>query len=197
MSPVSTHHADAHHDHNPRASRSFLFSTNHKDIGTMYLVFAVVAGPDRRVVLHLYAHGTDASRHPVFRHRRRADGQHWNVVVTAHAPADDLLHRHAGDDRRLRQLVRPLMIGAPDMAFPRMNNISFWLLPVLHPAAGRSRPSSARRRAPAGRSIRHSIIGHSRTACIDMAIFSLHLAGVVDPGAINFITTIFNMRAPA
>src|SRR6185437_2455736 len=91
MSPVSTTHADAHHDdhgHHPTGILRYLYSTNHKDIGTMYLVFAVVAGciGDLFSVFMRYElmepgiqwtsmFGTDA----------QPDQQYWNVVITAHA----------------------------------------------------------------------------------------------------------------
>ena len=103
----------------------WFYSTNHKDIGTMYLLFAMMAGIvggflSVMMRLELQEPGLQyfANQHMLQRVRDRPRTDHG------------VLHGHAGHDRRLRQLVRAAQIGAPDMAFPRMNNISFWLLPV-------------------------------------------------------------------
>ena len=108
MSPVHVQHADHGHAHHPTGWRRFVYSTNHKDIGTMYLVFAIIAGIIGAMFsvmmraelqepgLGTGLFGTDADPH----------GQYWNVVITRARPDHGLLRGHAGDDRRLRQLVR-------------------------------------------------------------------------------------------
>jgi cytochrome c oxidase subunit 1 len=126
---ASAHDRDDHHDsdHKPGFFARWFMSTNHKDIGTLYLIFAIIAGIIGGAIsglmrlelaepgvqyLQAWAStfgGTEASFD---------EGLHlWNVLITGPRPHHGLLHGDAGDDRRLRQLVRPIMIGAPDMAF--------------------------------------------------------------------------------
>src|SRR6476469_2670134 len=174
----------AHEHHTPSGWRRFVYSTNHKDIGTMYLVFAMVAGViggfmSIAIRMELQFPGLQ-----VFHDRHQ-----FNVLTTAHG----LL--------MIFFMVMPLMIGAPDMAFPRMNNISFWLLPASFALLLTSAFVEGEPGAPgvgAGWTIYAplSTSGHPGPA-VDFAILSLHLAGASSIlGAINFITTIFNMRAP-
>ena len=200
-----------HHDHKPGFFARWFMSTNHKDIGTLYLIFAIMSGVIGGAISGLMrlelAHpgiqylGSIASflgeSNPSFDTQLHL----WNVLITAHGLIMVFFMVMPALIGGFGNWFVPLMIGAPDMAFPRMNNISFWMtvagfcsLMISAFVPGDTTGNGAGIGWTAYAPL--STYGAQGPAT-DFAIFSLHLAGAASiMGAINFITTIFNMRAP-
>ncbi len=192
--PDDRHHSS--HAHHPTGWRRYIYSTNHKDIGIMYMVFAIFAGLVGGVFsmvmrAELMYPGLQIFKEP----------HTFNVFVTGHGLIMIFFMIMPALIGGFGNYLVPLMIGAPDMAFPRMNNISFWLLPFSFALLVLSmfvEGDSGGMGVGGGWTIYAPLSTYgSPGPAMDLAIFSIHIAGASSIlGAINFITTIFNMRAP-
>ncbi|MEO8124651.1 MAG: cbb3-type cytochrome c oxidase subunit I, partial [Burkholderiales bacterium] len=192
MSAVIDHpglHGHEHADHGaPRGWRRWVYATNHKDIGTMYLVFSLtmlmIGGLLAMLIrTELFEPGLQFVNPELFNQLTTMHG--LIMVFGAIMPA------FVG----FANWMIPLQIGAPDMAFARMNNLSFWLLPpaglmlsaTFFVAGG----------APAAGWTLYAPLTLQMGPSMDMAIFALHIMGASSiMGSINIIVTVLNMRAP-
>src|SRR5213082_3747548 len=177
-----------HHDHAPTGWRRWVYATNHKDIGTLYLLFAftmlMIGGALAMLIrLELFQPGLQFVNPELFNQLTTMHG--LIMVFGAIMPA------FVG----LANWQVPMMIGAPDMAFARLNNWSFWMLPVAATLLVGSFfvPGGA---SAAGWTI-YAPLSTQMGPGMDLAIFALHIMGASSiMGSINIITTILNMRAP-
>jgi cytochrome c oxidase subunit 1 len=187
----AAHGAHAHH---PTGWRRWAYSTNHKDIGTMYITFALVFGLIGALMSVIFRIELQSAGDDIL----GGDYQFFNVLITAHGLIMVFFLIMPAFIGGFGNWFVPLMIGAPDMAFPRLNNISFWLLIP----AGILLVGSVFAGDGPGPGVGWTVYAPLSTSgapgpAVDMGIFALHLAGASSIlGAINFITTIFNMRAP-
>jgi len=192
MSAVIEEHHD-HHDHKPTGFGRWLFSTNHKDIGTMYLWFSFVMffiGGAMALVIRaeLFQPGLQL-----------VEPEFFNQMTTLHGLImvfGVIMPGFVG----LANWMVPMMIGAPDMALPRMNNWSFWLLPGAFGILISSLIMSLMGMGSApnfGWTFYAPLSTTYGPASTDYFIFSVHMMGISSiMGAINIIATIMNMRAP-
>jgi len=189
MSAVIDTHTEDHHTHKPRGLARWLFTTNHKDIGTLYLLFALVmffVGGGMAMVIRaeLFKPGLQF-----------VDPNFFNQMTTMHGLImvfGAVMPAFVG----LANWLIPMMIGAPDMALPRMNNWSFWLLPVAFIMLLIS-PFTAGGGPNFGWTFYAPLSSTYGPPSTDFFIFSVHVMGISSiMGAINVIVTIMNMRAP-
>jgi len=182
------HHDDAHHHGPPPGLTRWLFTTNHKDLGVLYMVFALImffVGGAMAMVIRaeLFQPGFNL-----------VDPHFFNQMTTMHALVmifGAVMPAFTG----LANWLIPVQIGAPDMALPRVNNWAFWLLPagffmllltLFLPGGG-----------PAGGWTMYPPLVLQLGDAFPFLIFAVHLLGISSiMGSINIVATILNMRAP-
>lgn len=177
----------------PKGWRRWLLSTNHKDIGTLYLILSIIGGLIGMAFSVMIRMQLAHPGGTVF----GGNNQFYNVVITAHGLIMVFFAVMPGLIGGFGNWFVPLLIGAPDMAFPRLNNASFWfmipslIMAVISIFIGMGAGTGWTMYPPLS-----SLAGHPDMA-VDFLLFAIHLAGVSSIlGSINFAVTIFNMRAP-
>jgi len=179
-----------HHEAHPKGVSRWLFSTNHKDIGTLYLwlsfVMFIVAGTMAMVI-----------RSELFQPGLQVTNPHfYNQLITLHGLImifGAVMPAFVG----LANWQLPLMIGAPDMALPRLNNWSFWILPFAFTLMLSSVFLQDDGGGPATGWTMYPPLSVQGGIGVDFTILSIHMAGISSVlGAINVIATVLNMRAP-
>jgi cytochrome c oxidase subunit 1 len=185
---IDGHPHDAHHEHHPSGLMRWVTTTNHKDIGTLYLWFSFIMFITGGILalglrMELFQPGMQLWNPEFF---NQLTSMHGLIMVFG-----AIMPAFVG----FANWQIPMMIGAPDMAFARMNNWSFWLLPVGATllVASFFVPGGA---VAAGWTI-YAPLSTQMGPGMDLGIFALHIMGASSiMGSINIITTVLNMRAP-
>ena len=192
------HHAG--HDHRPGFFTRWFMSTNHKDIGILYLVTAALLG---LVSVAMTMYMRLELMHPGVQHMLIdgvPNGHLWNVLITGHGILMMFFVVIPALFGGFGNYFLPLMIGAPDMAFPRMNNLSYWLYvagAALAVVSLFAPGGSGQTGSGVGWVLYPPLSTTESGMSMDLAIFAVHLSGASSIlGAINMITTFLNMRAP-
>jgi len=202
-------HGDEHHDERDFITRWFM-STNHKDIGILYLIAAALVGLISVIFtvymrLELHEPGVqymclEGARFFATDELCTPNGHLWNVMITYHGVLMMFFVVIPALFGGFGNYFMPLQIGAPDMAFPRMNNLSFWLF-IAGVALGVASLLAPGGNGQAGSGVGWVLYPPLSTSeggySMDLAIFAVHVSGASSIlGAINIITTFLNMRAP-